>query len=316
MKIIKYLSLVFLSVLAFSCGENIIEYDTTTVGDDIAEFQIHYFVPVVSNTANNIVMIKINDVVYNNNTTPLVPYNGMPSGGVGLFYTVKSGPVNIKFYKDIFDSQGVYVETILAYDKNTTLKPGKQNVFVYDLEKEPVVFENGYPFEKRVSYDTDTVAYVKFYNFLYDTAGKPYDQPLQYQYQYTYNPIYTLADQENGLIPEGKKVGDAVPSTDQKRSPWLNCGPPCAFGETSGWVEIPTKKSVYVSSGYARIDYRITIPGDDGKYETVLQVWNSSSRYISYSDYWTAYVGRHYHHIFAGFRSATPISSVRVWTQL
>jgi hypothetical protein len=302
MKLIKYLSLLLLSVCLANCGENIIEYDTTTVADDLAEFQIHYMVPIANNATNNIVMIKINDVIYNTNTSPLVPYNAMPMGAVGLFYTVKAGITNIKLYKDVFDASGSYVETIMVYDKNTELKPGKQNIFIHDFEQDPVVIENGYPFTKRAMLNTDTICHVKFYNFIYDTEGVPYDQPVQYQYQYIYNPLYVEGDS----IPPGYSVGSAVPSDKQITSPWINCGPPCHFGESSGWVEVPVKKTVFNSSGYASISLRITIEGTNGQWNTLLQYRPQGTRYITYNvDAVTWYIGRYYNHIFAGYRTCT-----------
>ena len=47
MKIIKYLSLVLAVALTVSCEKNVIEYDTTPI-TDMAEFQLHYMVPVVT----------------------------------------------------------------------------------------------------------------------------------------------------------------------------------------------------------------------------------------------------------------------------
>ena len=113
---------------------------------------------------------------------------------------------------------------------------------------------------------------------------------LQYQYQYT--------------TKEGSK------------SEWKNIGSPVAFGESTDWQPIRIIKSIFNSSGYARIDYKIKVQDEKGEYTQDLQVWNSNGKYVSYSDYWNGYIGRRYHHVLKGMRSAKPISSVSQFTAL
>lgn len=265
-------------MIASSCEEHEVEYNTTTVSSNMAEFQLHYFVPVTAVAANYIYRVEINDELYANSTAPLNTYNAIPSGSVGRFYTVESGTVNIKLYRS--------TEEVLVYDKDVTLTAGKQNIFVHDFDEVPIVFDNGYPYETNITEDTDSTCWVKFYNFLYETEGTPCDLKLQYQY------------------------------IDPRTSEMVNIGDPVAFGETTGWQPIKIIKSVYNSSGYSRVDYRIKIIGSDGSEEGDLQLWNSNSIYTSYSDYWTGYIGRRYHHVLGGFRSAKPIASVRQFTAL
>lgn len=285
MKIIKYISLFLIALASISCDKHEIEYMTTPVSNDMAEVQLHYFVPVTAVADNNIYKVEIGGQEYVNNGAAVIStYNATPSGTVGRFYAVKAGDVNIKLYK------GSDME--LVYDKNATLTTGKQNIFVYDFDKEPIVFDNGYPYTTNTTTNTDSTCWVKFYHFLYEKEGEYCPLKLQYQYQYTKD------------IKTGEK------------SEWINIGNPISFGETTGWQPIRVIKSIFNSSGYARIDYKIKVQDESGEYTGDLQLWNSNGKYISYSDYWTGYIGRRYHHIIKGMRSAKPIASVSQFTAL
>ncbi len=289
--IVKLASLFFMLItLGTSCKKNVIEYDSYDLPKDAAEFQLHYFVPVVSGAANNITKVEINNKLYANNTTPLTTYNALPSGAVGRFFTAPSGVTNIKLYRG--DNEE------LVFDQNCTLMPGKQNVFVYDFAKPPVVIDNGYPYEKITTDSTGTFAWVRFYNFLFETSGVTTPLKLQYQYQYNTDP---------GPAPHTNLMSD-----------WTNVGKPVAFGETSGWQLVPVIKHPdrIVTQGAERIDYRIQVIGANGEDLGTLQVRNSTGGMVNYSDWWTATIGRRYLHILAGFRAATPISSVRQFTAL
>ena len=274
MKILKYISLILIVVFALSCEEHEIEYNTTPIGD-LAQFQLHYFVPLTANSSNYLYRVEINDELYSNSDAPLSTYNAIPNGSVGRFFTVEPGTVNIKLYKG--------TEEELVYDHNTTLTTGKQNIFVYDFNEDPIVFDNGYPYVSNVTEDTDSITYVKFYNFLFETEGVPTDLKLQYQY------------------------------IDSNTDELINIGTPVSFGETTGWQPVKIIKTINNSSGYARVYYKIKVIDDDGNIVDDLQLFNSSSNYVSYSDYWTGYIGRRAHHIMAGFRSAQPKASVRLF---
>jgi len=177
MKTKQYIIFFFAILGLVSCEKNVIEYAAEPV-TDMAEFQIHYFEPVTP-SRNSLYMyqIKVNDKIVTNSTTPLNTYNAVPSGGVGLYFTVPPGNVNIKLYQS--------TDLNLVYDQNVNLVLGKQNVVIHDLQKPPLVFDTEYPFTKdRKSFYTDTIGWVKFYNFLYEAKGKPTTLTLQYQYQY------------------------------------------------------------------------------------------------------------------------------------
>lgn len=289
MKQIKNIFLIAVGILFFvSCEKHEIEYNSSVVGDDVAEFQLHYFVPVNAAVANNITKVEINDILYSNNTALLLTYNGIPAGVTGKFYTTKVGSNNIKLY------QGSDEKQKLVYDQNCDLTKGKQNIFVYDFAKPPIVFDNGYPYVGNTTVDTDPTAWVKFYNFLYEKEGVTTDLKLQYQYQYTTD--YSV--------------------TPNPKSDWINVGSPVGFGETTGWQPITIIKSVTISSGYARIDYRIKVISANGEDLGLLQVMNSNGVFINYSDWWTGYIGRRYHHTLSGMRAAKPNCAVRQFTAL
>jgi hypothetical protein len=135
---------------------------------------------------------------------------------------------------------------------------------------------------------------------------------LQYQYQYTLHPLYTLEDAAAGTIPEGKKVGDAT--GDATKSAWLNLGEPVAFGENTGWQLVPIKKTSDVTQGSARVDFRIKVTegGVEGISMTagdnlLICYDRSLARTVNgYTDYWTGTVGRRYYHFFSGYRNVAP----------
>ena len=290
MKLSKNILILIMGVLFFaSCEKHEVEYDTTPIGE-VAEFQLHYYVPVNAVVANNITKVEINDQLLSNNTAILTTYSAIPGGTVGRFYATKVGENNIKLYQGTGDNQKV------IYNQTCNLTKGKQNVFVYDFTKPPIVFDNEYPYVANVTKDTDPTAWIKFYNFLFEKEGVPTTLKLQYQYQY---------------ILEYDANGKAI-----SRSEWINIGKPVAFGETTGWQSVTVIKSVSISAGYAQLDYKIKMIDASGKDIGDLQVLNASNKLVNYSDYWNAYIGRRYHHVLSGMRTAKPISAVRQFTAL
>ena len=279
MKIIKFLTLILTVTLMVSCEKHEIDFGGEYVSD-MAEFQLHYIAPVTAVPANNLTRVDINNQMFANNKAPLNTYNAIPSGGVGRFYAVQPGNVNIKLYK-----LGKVTVDSLVYEQNVTLAKGKQNIFIHDMAQPPVVFDNGYPYERREVVETDTTVWIKFYNFLYETAGVPTTLKLQYQY------------------------------VSHRTSELVNIGEPVAFGQTTGWQQV-----LFIKEGpldnERRIDYRIKVIDDNGSVVGDLQIRNSSGTYVSYSDWWNGILGRRYHHIFAGMRAAAPASAVRVFTAL
>jgi hypothetical protein len=278
MKIYKYIGLILLVAVSVSCEKNEIEYKTTPISD-MAEFQLHYFVPVVAGAANNITKVEVNNQLYASPKAPLSTYNAIPSGSVGKFYAVTPGTVNLKLY------QGTTGET-LVYDQNVTLTTGKQNVFVYDFAQVPIVFDNGHPYSTNVTMDSDSTAWIKFYHFLYETAGVTNGSRLQYVY----------------IDPDSQDT--------------VRIGNPVAFGQTTGWQPINVTKATYNSSGSRLTQLRIMLVDASDNITGPLQVRNSAGNLVNYTGSSTLFIGRRYHHIMGGFRADVPISSVRIFTAL
>jgi len=283
-----YIIIGCLIVLLFSvasCSKDNVEYDTTDLKSNMAEFQIHYCAPITNVSANYINEVLINDSLYANTYAPLKPNNAIPNGAVGRFYSVSAGSVNIKLFTGATNFTQVY-------DQTCTLNPGKQNIFVYDLNKAPIVFDNGYPYTANITANTDSTCWVKFYNFMYENATTPTTLKLQYKC-YCKNP-------STGLYTDTVAVGK-----------------PVAFGETTGWQSVKVLKSIFNSSGYCSIYYLIDVIDNNGNVVGSLQITNSSGKTVNYSDYWTGYIGRRYHHVFGGIRTSKTLrAAVSVFTAL
>ena len=299
MKLIKYLAIPALLLAVASCDKHEILFNTEPAPE--AEFQLHYFEPVIDQASNYIDSVFVNDVLYSSvdGAGQLVPYNGVPGGATGRFFAIKPGETNFKFYR----------EGVVVYNQTVTLNAGKQNVFVHDLNQAPIVVDNQYPYwdpstttANAETFGTDSIAKVMFCNFMYenDASGNlvPYPGKLQYQWM---DPRSTSSDPV-----------------------WHNVGEPVAFGEVTERTVIKVVKSVFNSSGYCRIDYRIL--DENGN---ILTRINSSGNEVNYSDWWNAYIGRSYMHIFGGIRNpkfepndegklvaVEPTVAVRVWTSL
>ncbi|MFD1771775.1 hypothetical protein [Sphingobacterium suaedae] len=288
MKNLVKIGLLFLVVcISVSCEKHVVEYAATPINDETdAQFQLHYMVPIATGTANNINKVELNDQLLTNETAPLAVYNFIPSGAVGKFFAAQPGNVNLKLYR------GAVTDLALAYDQRFDLPAGKYNVVVHDFAKPPVLFKNDAPYPKMTTEYTGTTAWVKFYNFLYESPGVPTTLKLQYQFQYT-------KDNETG-----------------EKSEWENLGSPVSFGEATGWHPVTVNKTVIISAGTARIDYRIRMIGADGADQGSLVVRNAAGNMVNYADWWNAAIGRVYHHMLAGFRAAAPVSGVRVGTAL
>lgn len=277
MKLIKYFSLILAVTLMVSCEKHEIEYDATPIGD-MAEIQLHYIVPVTAVAANNIIRVDLNNQMVTNRVAPLATYNAVPSGAVGKFFAVAPGSLNIKLYK-----AGKVTADSLVYDQNVTVTKGKQNLFVHDMTKPPVVIDNGFPYIRRETVETDSTTWVKFYNFLYESAGVTSDLKLQYQY---------ISHRTGNLV---------------------NVGKPVAFGEATGWEQVLVLKlpNELVTAGQRQVDYRIKVVDNNGAIVGDLQIAGTGGAMINYSDWWTGTIGRRVHHIFCGVRTAAPVCAVR-----
>ncbi len=297
MRITKYIIVTILLMIGLlACEKNVVEYNSRAIGE-LAEFQLHTYAPVIVNDSNIITRVEINGQLYTNSTAPLSTYNAIPNGSVGKFFTTNVGNNNIKMYKNIYILGKKTDNLKVIYDQNCDLKLGKQNIFVYDFSKPPIIFDNGFPYTTNVTANTDSTAWIKFYNFLYETSGVPTSLKIQYQYQ------YPMKYDDKGVVI--------------LKSDWTNIGKPVSFGETTGWIPVVVKKSIYNSAGYARLDYKIKVIDNAGNIVGDLQIMNTNGAYISYADYWNGYVGRRYHHVLSGMRAVKiPAAAVRQFTAL
>lgn len=289
MKMIRNISAIFVLVVAFSCQKNIIKYNATQV-NGLAEFQLHYFVPLVANDSNYVYKMEMDGNVYENGvwsadgsvyspSSVIATYNAAPSGTTGRFYTNTVGDHNLKMY--------ISKQFKPLYNQNVTLQEGKQNVFVYDYAKPPIVFNNNAPYPTETTETTDSSAWVRFYNFMFETGTTPTTLKLQYQYRYVRNV------------------------TTKDTSSWINLGSPVAFGQATGWERTPVIKTTEISQGSANVFYRIRMIGNDGSDQGSLQIINTSSVFVDYSGTQSETIGRVYHHILSGWR-ANKASTVAV----
>ena len=173
------------------------------------------------------------------------------------------------------------------YVGSTQVAAGKRyHVFIYDMSKDPMAIEmdeipETMPDVKQVFDDvTDIIgagSYGKFYNFLYESEGVPFSKKLQ---TYLKNP-------ESGEYD-------------------VKYGEPFGFGEGTKWTVIPFKKSVYNSSGYARVDYKFHVIGANGNDEGLLK--KGAANNTDVTDYWTYYVGRAYTMFVGGVRDCSGVA--------
>lgn len=290
-KIHKIVALIMTVAIFASCEKNVVGIDAELIGDEASQFQLFYMVPIATGTANNINKIELNGKLLTNQTTPLNTFNFLPSGGVSRFFVApESGSANLKLYR------GAVTSMTLAYDQDVNLLPGKQAVFIHDFSQPPVIIPQPFPLPKVISEHTATAAWVRFINLMYESPGVPTNLKLQYQWQYT-------TDNETAA-----------------KSDWMNVGEPVAFGEATGFQQLYVNKTVEVSAGTARIDYRVRLIGPDGSDQGSLQVRNTAGNLVDYSDWWNASIGRVYNHVFAGYRnvnaSAMPGVGIRQSTVL
>jgi hypothetical protein len=279
MKRYKFLSLVMVVIFLASCTKHEISYMSVPDTGN-AEFQLHYVVPITSSSTFNIIGVTINDQIIANSKAPLQTYNAIPSGAAGRFYSSTPGSNTIKMFM-----KGKSADS-LVYNQSVTLTAKKQNIFVYDFNKAPVIFDNGYPYIGNVTQKTDSVAWIKFYNFLYETVALG-TTTLKLQYQYI----------------------------DYRTNQPVNIGKPVAFGEATDWSPVIVVKDNLISQGSRTMTYKIKTVDANGNIVGDLQVLSGSST-IAYTATLSTGIARRYHQILAGYRNAAPNSSVRTFTAL
>lgn len=256
-----------------SCEKNVVEYKAEKISDETPQFQLFYMVPLAAGTANNINKVEVDGQLLTNETSPLNVFNLIPNEAVGRFFAGKSGTSNLKLYR------GSVANLTLAYDQDINLPAGKHSLFIHDFNKAPVIIPYPMPLPSITTEYSGTTAWVRFINLMYEKAGMPTDLKLQYQWQYT------------------------VDNETAEKSDWFNLGQPVAFGEATGWEPVTVNKTVEISAGTARIDYRARLIGADGSDQGSLQVLNTAGKLVDYTTFSNAQIGRIYNHVFAGYRN-------------
>ena len=263
MKITKFIIGAIALVAMFSCEKHELLYEgnhDVPAGD--ALFHICYFESLAKTTSNYIDSVYVNDVFYGGvgGFGRLAVENLLPTAGA-RYFTAKAGVTNIKLFR----------KDVVVYDKNVTLSPGKQDIYVTDLTLDAAVVPmtemcNTGLNPTLENYGTDSTACVRLVNLLFeikDNAYVPTQRALQYQWR----------DRRDEKDPE---TGDYH---------WKNLGEPVLFGECTAYDRVTVAKTVYNSSGYCTVFYR-AVDANDGT--------------VILNDYWTNYIGRAYDHVIWG----------------
>ncbi len=280
MKSIKYLALATLSALMFtSCSDKDVDSDAPweVVTNNQAQVQIMYMAPVVSSVANYIYKIEMAGSTFvNNGAAMITPYNGAPGGSTGLYYTIPAGTSNLKLYG---------ANETLVFDQNFTVEGGKKyQVFVCEQSQPPVVIEVP-TIPTQVTSNTAEYFAVRFYNFMWETAGVRIDRKVQLRIQ------------------------------DDETKEYVAVGDPIGFGEATEWLMPALHKTVYNSSGYQRINLDVLIDDGTGNYVPLTYLNSRGNQQSQFTDYWTEYIGRGYCWILYGTRNETTASiAIRQWT--
>lgn len=276
MKLAKYiLGLVAIAALAASCEKHELLYEGSTPVGDNAMFHVCYFAPVTKTASNYIDSVYVNGKYYGGvgGSGQLMIENLLPTGGT-KYYTAPAGATRIQLFQ----------KDAVVYDKTVNLKSGKQDIYVPALDLDPFVIESqAFPLRtataNAATYDTDSLATVRFINMVFEPDGNggvaPTKRSIQYQWRNN----------------SGEKDADG-------NYYWHNIGKPVAFGEATERDFIIVDKINYSSAsgfntaGSARINYR-TVDAETGQQLT--------------TDYWTGAIGRGYDHIYWGvFGSPRP----------
>lgn len=265
MKYLEYIAAALAAVsMTGACEKHQILFETKKITGQ-AEFKISYFVPAAVNPANQIDSLHVNGTFYAGASAGTsLTVNGTQPASPGRFFTAPAGTVSLKLFRK---DQAVY-------EKSLVLKGGKQNIFIYDLEQDPFIIDEAFPYtntsgvsSSSETFDTDSVESVRFLNLVWE-KGEPFAGKVQYQWR----------DNTNEKDEDGNYF-------------WHDLGEPVGFGEITERCLIRIHKSIFNSSGYARINYR-TVNAESGKQMS--------------TDFWNGYIGRVYTHVYRHNLSGKP----------
>ncbi|MCC8112682.1 MAG: hypothetical protein LIP03_01565 [Bacteroidales bacterium] len=240
MKILKYLTMIALCAgfTLTSCDQKDIDFGLQYVDPNSALYQVFYVNPVANTTANYVYRVDVGDKSYfNNGSSMITRYSGIPSGSVNLWYNDATGTKDVRFYTGSMDN--------LAYSNSATLTQGLQSIWVYNFDKAPIVLkETEAP--QNLGTDNDTIAgcSMKFYNFLFKDATTPVDFKVQF-YIRDYHDWFPAQQNEDGYVAIGE---------------------PIAFGESTDWEVWNIKKSIWNSYGYNANYYLAVKNVETGEY--------------------------------------------------
>lgn len=278
MKKIKYLLFsVFIAFALVGCVEHDLSYAPSESAEGMAMFQITYVEPIPVNANNAIDSVFVNGVLVGGATgagqltvNGTYPYG--PTSATGTFFTSNPGITNIKFFR-----KGNEV-----YNKDVELKAGKQEVFVYNLNEQPIVLDNLYPYKynpdraTEATFDTDSIARIRFYNFAFSgDASTPYLGKIQYQWCHD----KSVGETERGGADDN----------------WQNIGEAVGFGQATSYQLIQVWKETYNSSGNEQLWFR----GIDEDGNVVIA-----------NDYWVTYIGTSVKHIYRGIINGSPSAGI------
>ena len=279
MKNVKYILFSAIAACALlSCQKHGLSYAPEVAADNMAMFQITYVEPIAVNAANAIDSVFVNDrLVASSTGVGQLTVNGTypygPSTATGKFFAAKPGNTNIKFYR----------KGNLVYDKDVNLKEGRQELYVFKLDEDPIILDNLYPYKGNpdrattATFDTDSIARIRFINFSFKgDADTP--NPTKIQYQWCHD-VYTVG-KTSATKPDGK---------------WENIGDPIAFGEASDYQVIRVHKNIFNSSGSEYVWFR----GIDEDGNVVIA-----------NDWWTTYIGTSVKHIYRGVVGGSPKAGI------
>lgn len=286
MKSIKYLLLgLAVGLMSTSCEKRTVEFDWTESTGKVS-YQVYNFTLLSDeDSSNDIDYLYINGTEYTNNHSSLIaPYNFVPSGTVGAFYTMDpSSSMTLSMKTEAADPQ--YDELgapkldadgnpIIVYTPNEVYNQEfsynfeadkKYQIFVYDYTKAPAVIDFGVVPIQETEIDSlgnSTLFSGRLYNFMFDAPGVPTTAKIYYGYR-------------------GNKKTNAVEYWFPENG--------VAFGEASDYFDQFCPRRALNGSGWAYIYYDIKAVWPDGTEQIIIS-----------KDYWSSYIGRSYHYMLYG----------------
>ena len=275
----KYVKYIFISLAAMAtlvgCNKHEIGFGEVTPVGDQAMFQVIYIAPKAVTAANAMDSLYVDGKLYGgakgigqlavNGTYPYAGANSTTSGGAGLsgrYFTIPAGNHTITLYQ----------KNQIVYEKPVTLEKGRQKVFVYSLDENPIVIASITPAVSSgrsdvASFDSDSVATIRLYNFVWKDANTPYPDKLQYQWSNNSDGKYLIGD-------------------------WHNVGEPVGFGEATDVATMIIHKTTFNLNGFQTIRFRCV---------------DANGNFVAKTgDYWTSFFGKAVNHYFRGILGGNP----------